>query len=99
MQTIEFKGKTYELKNEISFGDLMELSELRDGIEVAQKIADKAERETKLETLGNKNLKLIAETLHTCLGLTGKDLKQFSLKDALALFNDVVARSASVEKN
>ena len=97
--TVSFKGKTYEIKQDISFGDLIELQELKEQIDAAQKLENAKERDKLLNSLGSKNLRKVADTLHNCLGFTGADLKKFSLHEAMELVTLVIARSAEPDPN
>lgn len=99
MVNIDFRGKTYEIKKHISFGDLLEIQEIQEQVKAINEMPAGDAKNVELGKLGGKNLKVIANVLSDCLGLTSKDLKGLELGDAVALFNEVVAGSANISPN
>lgn len=99
MTSISFKGKSYEIKKHISFGDLLEIQEIDEQVKAINEMPAGDAKNTELGKLGGKNLKVIANVLSDCLGLTSKDLKGLDLADAVALFRETVAGSANISPN
>ena len=105
---VEFNGKEYEVKRDITFGEYRKISHISNSLlALSEKYGDKFEDITpenqakiakEFTVTTDKQLDLIVEFLENTLGLKQKDIDSLSLTDAVGLFNETFKATTTVKK-
>jgi len=107
---IEFNGKEYEVKRDITFGEYRKISNVSNSLlalsekysetsnfeEIKPDLQAKIVKEFTVTT--DKQLDLIVEFLENTLGLKQKDIDSLSLTEAVGLFNEAFKATTTVKK-